>query len=200
LSARRQGATIPAMMPSGLPDLAGVLGFSPDELMLNRAGRVSERQVALLRRSRRVGSQWLVFVGVALVVFAVVIVAVVLPKLNTTNAGEGSVQTTPIVVGVVAFVVLIMVLSIVRTRRSLGRLASGTVYAASGPAQTRVRRLGGNEDDGGSLRYELTIGGATFFVGDRGVLAAFSEGAPYRAYYAAGHGRAMNRLLSVEPL
>jgi hypothetical protein len=201
LLSRRRGATIPAMMPSGPPNLAGVLGFTPDELMLNRAGRVSERQLALLRRARRVGARWLVLVGLVLAAFAVVIVVVVAPKLSTKTAGEGSMQTTPIVVGVVAFVVLIMLLSILRTRRSLSRLASGAVLATSGQAQTKVRRLGGNEEDyGGGMRYELTIGSTTFFVGGRGVLAAFAEGAPYRAYYAAGHGRAMNRLLSAEPL
>ena len=190
------------MMPSGLPNLGGVLGFSPDELMLNRAGRVSERQIALLRQARRVGSLWLVFVGVFVVGFVGLIVFYVLPQLNKKNAGEGSVQTGPIVVGVVALVVLIMVLSIMRTKRSLSRFASGAVHVASGPAHGRVRRLhlDENTDVGGGLRYELTIGGVTFFVAGQHVLAAFADGASYRAYFAAGHGRAMNRLLSAEPL
>ena len=190
------------MTPSGPPSLGGVLGFSPDELMLNRAGRVSERQLALLRRARRTGSLWLGFVGLCVVGFVALIVLYVLPKLNTKHEGEGAVQTTPIVVGVVALVVLIMVLSIFRTKRSLSRLASGAVHTASGPAHGRVRRLASNEDSevGGGLRYELTIGGTTFFVAGQSVLAAFVDGAPYRAYYAAGHGRAMNRLLSAEPL
>jgi hypothetical protein len=190
------------MMPSGPPNLAGVLGFSPDELMLNRAGRVSERQLALLRRARRVGSLWLVFVGVFVAGFVAVIVLYVLPQLNKKHAGEGSVQTTPIVVGVVALVVLIMVLSILRTKRSLTKLGSGTVQVASGPARGRVRRLHSDEntDIGGGLRYELTIGGTTFIVSGQSVLAGFVDGASYRAYYAAGHGKAMNRLLSAEPL
>ena len=191
------------MMPSGPPDLAAVLGFSPEELMLNRAGRVSERQRALLSRARRSGLIWLLVVAVFMAAFVAVILLVVLPKLNTKDAGEGSVQTTPIVIGVLAFVVLIVVLSVARSRRSLSRLASGTVHAASGPASTRVRRMRGNEDSdhGEGLRYELTIGATTFFVAGRSVLAAFVEGAPYRAYYAAGNrNRVLNRILSAEPL
>jgi hypothetical protein len=95
-----------------------------------------------------------------------------------------------------------MVLSIFRTKRSLSKFASGTVHAVSGPAHGRVRRLHTDEntDVGGGMRYELTIGATTFFVGGQAVLAAFVDGAPYRAYYAAGHGRAMNRLLSAEAL
>jgi hypothetical protein len=47
---------------------------------------------------------------------------------------------------------------------------------------------------------ELTIGSTTFDVRGPSVLAAFAEGVSYRVYYAAGHGRAMNQLLFVEPL
>jgi hypothetical protein len=202
LSARRGSATIPAMMPSGLPDLAAVLGFSPEELMLNRAGRVSDRQQALLRRARRYGLVWLLIVGVAMAAFIAVILLFVLPKLNKNDAGEGSVKTTPIIVGVVAFVVLIVIVSIVRTRSSLTKLGSGVVHTASGPASTRVRRMRGNDDSdhGTGLRYELTIGRTTFFVSGQSVLGAFVEGAPYRAYYAAGRNRVLNRILSAEPL
>lgn len=194
-------ATIPAMSPFGPASLSGVLDFQPEELMLNRAGRVSARQLAVLRRARRWGSMWLVFVGLVVLAFVGVIVLVLLPQLDSRPAGDGPAQTTPIVMGVIAFVVLLMLLSILRTRHSLSRFASGAIHVTSGPAHGRVRRLGGNlEDAAGSVRYELTIGPTTFFVRGPGALAAFIDGAPYRAYYAAGHGRAMNRLLSAEPL
>jgi hypothetical protein len=78
-----------------------------------------------------------------LAAFIGVVVLDVLPRLNTKNAGEGSVHPAPI---------------------------------------------------------ELTIGSTTFYVRGPSVLAAFAEGVSYRVYYAAGHGRAMNQLLSVEPL
>jgi hypothetical protein len=186
--------------------LGRMLGFGEDELVLNRAGRVSPRQAEALRVARRSGSKYLIFVLLFLVAFVVVILAVVVPKA-TKSSGTSSVNLTPIIAGVLAFCVLIVGLSMMRTRNRLRRLASGAVLTVSGPARTKARRMGGNVNldtgggYGGGMRYELSIGATTFFVRGPDVLAAFEHGGTFRAYYVAGGGHAiMNRLLSIEPI
>jgi hypothetical protein len=125
----------------------------------------------------------------------------------SSQKDASGISVTPIVVGVLVLVVLIVGASILRSRRRLNRLASGVVHNVTGPARTKARRMHGNVDadigpdsylDGG-VRYELTIGGTTFFVAGPHVLDAFRGGGTYRAYFAAGGGHAvLNRLLSVE--
>jgi uncharacterized membrane protein YhaH (DUF805 family) len=185
-------------------DIAAVVGFNADELSLNRAGKLSDRQRSFLQRARKGGRRYGWFIIGVLVVFVVLIVVLLLPKLTKEQKGSGEdVPIVPIVLGVLAFVVLVMVLSFLRSRRRLDRLASGRVLTVTGPARGRARRMHGNiESDieyGGGTRYELTIGSTTFFVAGQRVLDAFATGGVYRAYYAAGGGHAvMNRLLSAE--
>ena len=185
--------------------LGAAVGFSPDELLLNRAGKLSERQRGSLGRSRRSGRTGsLVMVAVALV-FVVVIGIVVLPKLDDNQHGKSHVPIVPIAAGVLVLVVLLVGLSTLRLRRRLDRLASGAVLQVDGPVRTRVHRLGGNVGDGsgpfygGGVRYELTVGATTFFVAGPGVLDAFDSAGSYRAYYATGGGHSVyNWLLSAE--
>jgi hypothetical protein len=157
-----------------------------------------------LQRARTGGRRYGLFVFALLIVFVVVILVVFLPKLTKQQNDTGDkVPIVPIVIGVLAFVVLLIGLSLLRSRRRLDRLASGRVLETSGPARGRARRMHGNVesdiDYGEGLRYELTIGSTTFFVAGQRVLDAFSGGGSYRAYYAAGGGHAvLNRLLSVE--
>lgn len=195
------------MTQGGVAALSSAVGFTADELALNRAGRLSDRQrdtLATVRRSGRTGS---VVMAGFLLAFIVVIAVVVLPKLNDHRRGSSQVPIVPIVAAVLGLVVVVFALSALRLRRRLNRLTAGSVLRAEGPAHTRVHRLGGNVPDvgtapiyGGGVRYELTIGAATFFVAGPAVLEAFSGGAAvYRAYYAAGGGHSVyNRLLSVE--
>ena len=184
--------------------LGGVLGFGPDELAANRAGRLSERQRATLQRARSGGRRYGLFVLALVVVFVVAVVVVLVPKIKQQANGSGDkVPVVPIVVGVLALVVLVMGLSIWRSRRRLDRLASGRVLEVTGPARGRARRMHGNVDSdfgqGEGLRYELRIGDTTFFVANQRVLDAFAADGVYRAYYAAGGGHAvLNRLLSAE--
>jgi hypothetical protein len=192
------------------PAFGQLLGFSDDELVLNRAGRLSPRQAEALRVARRGGNRYLIFVLLFMVAFVVVILAVVVPKAtkHSGTSGSSNVNVTPIIIGVLAFVALVVGLSMARTRARLRRLASGVVLAVSGPARTKARRMGGNVNldaggggYGGGMRYELSIGATTFFVRGPDVLAAFDDGGTFRAYYAAGGGHAvMNRLLSIEPI
>lgn len=187
-----------------MDDLGGIVGFSADELALNRAGRLSERQRVGLQRARTGGRRFLLVMLGVLAGFVVLIVVVLVPKLNKQQDDSGDkLPIVPIVAGVLALVVLLIGLSVVRSRRRLDRLASGRVLETSGPARTRARRMHGNVesdlDYGEGVRYELTIGVATFFVAGQRVLDAFAGGGVYRAYYAAGGGHAvMNRLLSAE--
>jgi cytochrome c-type biogenesis protein CcmE len=187
--------------------LAGRLGFSVEELALNRTGRASPAQLARLQRDRKRGRWWLVFVALFAVAFVAVAASIMIAQLKDHgDKSSSSVPVVPIVIGVLAFVVLLVTLSLVRSRRSLDRIASGDVHQVTGPAHGRVRRMHGNVADpsapgsgtSGSLRYELTIGDVRFFVAGRGVLDAFADGAGYRAYYVAGGNRVMNILLSAE--
>jgi hypothetical protein len=101
-----------------------------------------------------------------------------------------------------------MALSVLRTRRRIGRLASGVLHEAVGPAKTRVHRISGNVGDisggggeyGGGIRLELTIGKTMFFIASKAILDAFVTGATYRAFYATGGHRVYNTILSVERL
>lgn len=141
--------------------------------------------------------------AVLVVVFVVLIVTLLLPKL-TENQAYDSVPIAPIVIGVLVLVFVVMGFSIFRTRRSFDLLTSGGLKLASGPAKTRAHRLPGNVVDasapglgyGGGIRHELTIGSVLFFVPGQAVLGAFEDGRPYYGY-CVGRG-VMNTLLSAE--
>jgi uncharacterized membrane protein YhaH (DUF805 family) len=167
--------------------LAGRLGFSAADLAMNRAGRASPAQLARLQRDRKHGRWWLVFVLLFLVAFVGVVAFVMIPRLKDADTeSSSSVPIVPIVIGVLAFVVLLMTFSLLRSRRSLDRIASGTVHQVTGPASGRTRRMHGNVADpsapgsgyGGGLRHELTVGGVRFFVSGKAVLDAFVDGRP----------------------
>jgi hypothetical protein len=181
------------------------LDFTDEELGINRAGRVSERQQTRLGRSRKTGRIALVVMGLLVVAFIVIIATVVLPKITKQNSDK-SVPIVPIVVAVLAFVVLVMGLSIARTRRRLNRLTTGKAQQTTGAAKTRARRMHGNVVDvdapgmgyGGGMRYELTIGSVRFIVPSQAVLDVFEDGRMYHGYYV-GRGM-MSMLLSAEPV
>lgn len=185
--------------------ISAALDFTDEELLANRAGRVSDRQQAKLSRSRRTGRIGLLVMGLVVVAFAVIILTVVVPKISRQNSDD-STPIVPIVVGVLAFMVLVMTLSITRTRRRLNRLGSGNIALVTGIAKTRARRIHGNVVDasapgsgyGGGMRYELTIGSVRFIVPSQAVLDAFEDGRAYRGYYA-GRGL-ISTLLSAEPI
>jgi hypothetical protein len=185
--------------------IAGALGFTPDDLQANRAGRVSETQRERLAKTRRRARGATAFMGVLALAFVVVIAIVFIPKISRQDSGSDSLPVVPIIVGVLVLMLLIMGASILRTRRSLDALASGSVLQVSGPAKTKVRRMHGNVGDlqagtsgtAGGVRFELTIGDVRFFVPSRAVLDAFVDGAPYRGYYVGK--RIMATLLSAEP-
>jgi hypothetical protein len=185
--------------------MGAVLDFTDEELRANRAGRVSERQQARLGRARKTGRIALVVMAVLVIAFVVVILTVVLPKISDQQSDK-SVPTVPIAIGVLAFVVLVMALSITRSRRRFNRLATGTAQTTTGVVKTRARRMHGNVVDtsapglsyGGGMRYEVTIGSVRFFVPSQAVLDVFEDGRSYHGYYA-GRGL-ISSLLSAEPV
>ncbi len=184
--------------------LSAVLDFSADELAANRAGQLSARQVATLRKSRSRSRVATGAVALTAAAFIAVVAITLLPRLSA-GRHPGSSAEVPYVVGALILVALLMSQSVFRTGRSLNQMVSGTVSRAEGLARTRVRRLGGNIGDpqsgipgrpGGS-RCELTIGGTRFFVSPA-VLAAFNDGQAYRGYYVGQGLRAT--LVSAESL
>ena len=192
------------MDPRGQLILSAVLDFSADELTANRAGQLSGRQLAALRRARSRSRMAVVVVMFVAVAFIVVVAVTLLPRLSR-GSHPGSSAEIPYVIGALALVALLMSQSVFRTGRALNQMVSGTVSRAEGVARTHVRRMGGNVGDplsgipgrpGGS-RCELTIGGTRFFVSPA-VLAAFSDGRAYRGYYVGQGMRAT--LVSAEIL
>lgn len=185
--------------------LSAVLDFTEDDLAANRAGRLSARQAARLRKIRswsRVAMIGVLALAVGLVVVDVVVV--LLPQLSSVRQQGGS-YAVPVIIGALALVVLLVGQSVLRTGRAMNTMVAGAVSSVDGPASTRVRRMRGNVGDpqaglpgrpGGS-RCELTIGGTRFFVSPM-VLAAFSDGQPYRGYYVGKGFRAT--LVSAESL
>lgn len=182
------------------PPLTEALGFSAWELAANRAGELSDRQLARLREAHvrqrgRSGTR----TRTAAVTTAIVVVlaaAAGLPHL-TGSHGKSSAEV-PILVAAVILVALLMWRSVARARDSAGRLAGGVLSEAEGVAKTR-RHLtaGGAAADPVAAagparepRCELSIGGTRFLV-TPSVLAAFTDGRAYRAYYVGQGPRAM---------
>jgi hypothetical protein len=184
--------------------MAEALGFSEDELAMNRAGRLSDSQRARMGRSRSRGRTGTVVLGLIVVAFIAVIAVAVVPHLSTGKS-SGSSATVPAVIGALALIAVVMAFSLLRARRSLDRLVPDHVERTEGVTTTREHRLRGNVGDlssgfqgyGGGIRYEVTIGGTRFFVKGRTVLEAFQDGRSYRGYYV-GRG-VMAMLLSAEP-
>jgi uncharacterized integral membrane protein len=192
--------------PDGTPALGAALGFSAEELELNRSGRLSAAQNARLQSDRRKATVRSVVVGLLFLVIFGVIAAIVIPQISKEKT-QGSSSEVPIVIGVLAFMVFVLLLSLIRTRISYARRASGRVDRVEGVAKTRVHRVRGNVGDpssgwvgyGGGIRYELKIGGHMFFLPSRDVLHAFEAGQSYRGFYV-GKRRTTATLLSVEPI
>lgn len=186
------------MDTAGKPALADALGFSGEELAANRAGELSARQLTRLRESRarqRAGSGLRTRSRTLIITAAVVVVlvaAVVLPRL-TGSHGKSSADV-PFLVAAVILIALLMWRSAARAGTSAGQLAGGALSQAEGVARTRRHGLGVAADQASVAdpaaaagpdvqpRGELSIGGTRFLV-SASVLAAFTDGRAYRAYY-----------------
>jgi hypothetical protein len=191
--------------PFDEPRIAAAVGFSPEELALNRQARLSERQRVLLSSVRRGSLIGTLIVGVIAIAFFVVVLVVVIPKATHGEHGAALRDSKRAVYGALAVVLVILLVFWTRAVIRFNRVASGRVKYVEGPARTKARRMPGNVTDGGAgpiygggMRYEVRIRKVTFFVRDPAVLDVFTAAGTYRAYYAAGGGKILNLLLSVE--
>jgi hypothetical protein len=171
--------------PGSEPGLAEVLGFSGDELAANRAGELSDRQLARLResraRQRTTSGGRTRTVAITAAIVAVLVAAAVVPRLAGSHGRSAA--DIPYLVAAVILIGLLMWRSAARAGTSVSRLTGGVVNQAEGVA--KVRRPGaGAEAAGpaGEARCELSIGGTRFLV-SAAVLAAFADDRAYRAYY-----------------
>ena len=131
--------------PGTRPGLPEALGFSADELAANRAGELSDRQLAMLRESRarqraRSGGRTRTAAITAAVV-VVLVAAAVLPRLAGSH-GKSSADV-PFLVAAVILIALLMWRSAARAGSSVSQLGGGAVSQAEGVAKTR--RPGGGQ-------------------------------------------------------
>jgi hypothetical protein len=172
--------------------LEATIGFSSEELALNRQGRVSDRQQAMLTQAKKTVNVFSVFV---------VVVAVVFIGIGVTVASSSSSELILPVAATVVVVGLIMFLSIRRTVRAAGRVATARIQHAEGPVAHRVVKLHGNVDDPssmGGVRYEIEVGGERLVVLSEAAMNSFQEGSPYRVHFV--REASLHVLLSAEPL
>ncbi len=147
------------MDTSDTPDLGRGFGFTPEELALNRAGRLSDRQ----RQTVVFRSVGYLIRGLALVALAVVLAAAVAPTIHTPGQ-----------IGLfAALCVLVLIIAGLLVRAAFV-VAHPAVQAASGPL---VR-------SGDARHPAITVGGVTLRTSYRRwkrLPAAFPGS--YRAYY-----------------
>ena len=165
--------------------------FTPEEIALNREGRLSVRQRKKLDEYRKVrscgGRAAAVGILGTLGLFTVVLFLV-------DPLPPGAVVAYLVVLGITAFLFLGAVLYGVLT----SDLRSGKISVVAGKAAKKSREI--SSDDGASLgkAREVRIGKVKFRVETRKRYEAFQEGAAYRVYYV--RNSAAHFILSVEPL
>lgn len=189
--------------PDGRRRLAEALGFSADELAANRAGELSDRQLTRLREARaeqraRSGGRTRTAAITAAIVL-VLVAAVVLPRLF--GSGGKSSADIPFLVAAVILIGLLMWRSASRAVTSVSSLSGGALSQAEGVAKTRRQgAAAGPAVAAGQFpqaRCDLSVGGTRFTV-SAAVLAAFTDGRAYRAYYVGQGPRAT--ILSAEQI
>lgn len=164
--------------------LAETFDFTPDDLALNKAGKMSARQrerVGRIVRGR--GFIYLFYAAVGIAVFGI-IWAQLAPQLSALNGdlgrlwSEGSTLRQAMMC-ITVLVPAILVLYFLAWLTGFTALRRGEVKAARGPA----RLIDGSKDRGRRLSF-VVVGGVYFQVAPP-LLAAFKEGRPYTLYYVA---------------
>jgi uncharacterized protein (UPF0333 family) len=176
--------------------LQAALDFTDDDLVANRAGRLSPAQQARMTKTQGRGQIANIVFGIVFVVMLVVIAIIVLPPALAPQPEHSSAIPPGIIILVVVVVVGIIGLSFLRTRRKL-RGVTGAVLSTEGEAKGSIR-AGGNVDQGDVMTmYRIKVGSVTFAVSRSDQVTAFRDGARYRAYYVQG---TLPILISAEPL
>jgi len=164
--------------------LQSVFEFTDDDLVANRAGRLSPaQQPRMAKKQGRAQTANIIF-GVGFVVILVVIAIIVLPSVLAPQPAGSSAVPPGLIALVLVAVLGIVVLSFVRTRRKM-RGVSGAVFMTEGAAKTRARMVD-VADIGDAAMYRLTVGKVTFPLSSGEQMAAFTEGQRYRVYYVKG--------------
>lgn len=176
--------------------LQAALDFTDDDLVANRAGKLSPTQQT---RMTKMQGQGQVANIVAVILFVVIIVAIaifVLPPLFAPQPEHSSAIPPGIIILVVVVVIGIIGLSFLRTRRKL-RGVNGTVLMTEGEAKPNIRATGNVDAMDVMMMYRIKVGSVTFAVQRPDQVTAFHDGARYRAYYVKG---TLPILVSAEPL
>jgi hypothetical protein len=176
--------------------LQAALDFTDDDLVVNRAGRLSPTQQTRMGKTQGQGQIANIVFGIVFVVILVVIAFIVLPPLFAPQPEHSSAVPPGIIILVVVVVVGIIGLSFLRTRRKL-RGVTGAVLAVEGEAKPNIRTTGNVDEVGVMTMYRIKVGSVTFAVSRADQVAAFRDGARYRAYYVQG---TLPILISAEPL
>jgi len=165
--------------------LQAALDFTDDDLVANRAGRLSSAQQARMTKTQGQGQIANIVFGIIFVVIIAVIAFIVLPPLFAPQPEHSSAIPPGIIILVVIVVLGIIGLSFLRTRRKL-RGVTGAVLMAEGEAKGNIKATGNVEDAGMMMMYRVKVGSITFAVSRPDQVAAFHDGARYRAYYVKG--------------
>ncbi|MEO6115150.1 MAG: hypothetical protein ABIP33_02090 [Pseudolysinimonas sp.] len=176
--------------------LQAAFNFTDDDLVANRAGRLSPTQQTRMTKAQGQGQIGNIVFGIVFVVILVVIAIVVLPPLLAPQPANSSAAPPGIIVLVVVVVLGIIAFSFLRSRRKL-RGVTGAVLSTEGEAKGNVHASGNVDQPDMMMVYRLKVGSVTFPLSRADEVAAFTNGARYRAYYVQG---TLPILISAEPL
>ncbi|MEP6478596.1 MAG: hypothetical protein ABJB03_04340 [Rhodoglobus sp.] len=159
------------------------LGFTPEDLTSNRAGKLSPTQQVKMTKNRGRSQVINLVMGGIFIVFLIVIGVVVLPGLMAPQPANSSAIPAPIIIGVGAFVALIIVFTVFRSRRKITGM-DGAVLSVEGVVKTRSGAFGdANQFASTGMVYRVKIGSKTFAVSTQAQVDAFDDGKTYRGYY-----------------
>jgi hypothetical protein len=176
--------------------LQAALNFTDDDLVANRAGRLSPTQQTRMTKAQGQGQIGNIVFGIVFVVILAAIALFVLPPLFAPQPANSSAIPPGIIILVVVVVLGIIGFSFLRTRRKL-RGVSGAVLATEGEAKGNIKATGNVDQMGMMMMYRIKVGSVTFPVSTADQVTAFHDGARYRAYYVQG---TLPILMSAEPL
>ncbi|HEY4224465.1 MAG TPA: hypothetical protein VGM70_01460 [Pseudolysinimonas sp.] len=165
--------------------LQAALNFTDDDLVANRAGRLSPAQQTRMTKLQGQGQIGNIVFVIVFVVILVAIAAFVLPPLFAPQPANSSAVPPGIIVLVVVVVLGIIGLSFLRTRRRL-RGVSGAVLTVEGEAKPSIRAAGNVDQLGVGIMFRVKVGSVTFAVQRPDQVSAFQDGADYKAYYVKG--------------
>jgi len=176
--------------------LQAALNFTDDDLVANRAGRLSPAQQTRMNKMQGQSQVANIVFGIIFVLILIGIAIFVLPPLFAPQPAHSSAVPPGIIVIGVVVVLAIIVFSFLRSRRKL-RGVNGAVLATEGEAKGNVKATGNVDQGGLMMMYRIKVGSVTFAVSRPDEVAAFQDGARYRAYYVQG---TLPILISAEPL